>query len=148
MNDVRKLMGFLNYYRQYIEDLSRIAKPIYDLVKTVDKNKTKASAKRKLGGQPHPSQPIIWTSNHQKVLDGLDECLVSLPVMAYPEPHIPYVLHTDASESGLSAVLYKQLKNALRVFAYSSRTLTAADKNYDLISVKWEFVAQKWAICE
>ena len=33
VNEVRKLMGFLNYYRRYIENFSRIAKPIYDLVK-------------------------------------------------------------------------------------------------------------------
>ena len=33
VNEVRKLMGFLNYYRGYIENLSKIAKPTYDLVK-------------------------------------------------------------------------------------------------------------------
>ena len=30
--DVRKLLGFLSYYRQYIQDFSRIAKPLYDLM--------------------------------------------------------------------------------------------------------------------
>ena len=34
VNEVCRLMGFLNYYRRYVRDFSRIANPIYDLVKT------------------------------------------------------------------------------------------------------------------
>jgi len=34
VNEVRKLMGFLNYYRRYVKNFSIISKPIYDLVKT------------------------------------------------------------------------------------------------------------------
>ena len=36
VNEVRKLMGFLNYYRRYIKNFSKIAKPIYDLIKMTD----------------------------------------------------------------------------------------------------------------
>ena len=32
VGDVRKLLAFLSYYRQYIQDFSRIAKPLYDLM--------------------------------------------------------------------------------------------------------------------
>ena len=32
VGDVRKLLGFLSYYRQYIQDFSRIAKPLHDLM--------------------------------------------------------------------------------------------------------------------
>ena len=54
VNEVRKLMGFLNYYRRYIENFSRIAKPIYDLVKLVDDHDTNANPKRKYRNQPPP----------------------------------------------------------------------------------------------
>ena len=33
VNELRKLMGFLNYHCRYVKDFSRIAQPIYDLVK-------------------------------------------------------------------------------------------------------------------
>ena len=36
LGEVRQLLGLLGYYRSYIQDFSRIAKPIYDLTK-VDK---------------------------------------------------------------------------------------------------------------
>jgi hypothetical protein len=69
--------------------------------------------------------------------------------MAYPEPNSPNVLHTDASESGLGAILYQEQNRKLRVIAYGSWTLlTAAEKNYHLHSGKLEFLAMKWAICE
>ena len=148
VNEARKLMGFLNYYRRYIENFSRIAKPIYDLVKLVDDHDTNANPKRKYRNQPLPNQQVSWTSAHQSALEGLIQCLVSVPVMAYPEPNSPFVLHTDASESGLGAVLYQQQNDILRVIAYGSRTLTTAEKNYHLHSGKLEFLALKWAICE
>jgi hypothetical protein len=48
----------------------------------------------------------------------------------------------------LGAVLYQEQNRKLRVIAYGSRTLTAAEKNYHLHSGKLEFLAMKWAICE
>lgn len=32
VREVRKLMGFISYYRPYIQDFSRIAKPLYELL--------------------------------------------------------------------------------------------------------------------
>jgi hypothetical protein len=68
--------------------------------------------------------------------------------MAYHEHNNYFVLRTDASESGLGAVLCQQQNEILRVIAYGSRTLTTAEKNYYLHSGKLEFLALKWAICE
>ena len=67
--------------------------------------------------------------------------------MAYPNFSDPFVHHTDASESGLGAVLYQRQQGKLRVIAYGSRTLTPAEKNYHLHSGKLEFLALKWSIC-
>ena len=72
-------------------------------------------------------------------MEKLISCLVSAPVMAHPDPNSPYVLHTDASETGLGAVLYQEQHGILRVIAYGSRTLTPAEKNYNLHSGKLDF---------
>ena len=68
--------------------------------------------------------------------------------MAYPDFHSLFVLHTDASEEGLGAVLYQNQNDILRVIAYGSRSLNPAEKNYNLHSGKLEFLALKWAICD
>ena len=58
------------------------------------------------------------------------------------------MLHCDASQEGLGAVLYQRQHSKLVVIGYGSRTLTPAEKNYHLHSGKLEFLAMKWAICE
>ncbi|KAI3352072.1 hypothetical protein L3Q82_020890 [Scortum barcoo] len=72
----------------------------------------------------------------------------SSPSFVYPDFDQPFVLHTDASERGLGAVLYQQQDGKLRVIGYGSRTLTPAERNYHLHSGKLEFLALKWAVCE
>ncbi|KAI3361547.1 hypothetical protein L3Q82_013695 [Scortum barcoo] len=61
---------------------------------------------------------------------------------------LPFMLHTDASDKGLGAILYQSQGGKLRVIGYGSRTLTPAEKNYRLHSRKLEFLALKWAVCE
>lgn len=68
--------------------------------------------------------------------------------MAYPDLEKPLILHVVASEEGLGAVLYQRQRGVLRVIAYGSRTLTAAECNYKLHSGKLEFLALKWAVTE
>uniref|UniRef100_A0A3B3SF95 Gypsy retrotransposon integrase-like protein 1 n=1 Tax=Paramormyrops kingsleyae TaxID=1676925 RepID=A0A3B3SF95_9TELE len=74
--------------------------------------------------------------------------LVNPPVLAYPDFELPFVLHTDASDKGLGAVLYQYQGGKLRVIGYGSRTLTPAERNYKLHSGKLEFLALKWAVCD
>lgn len=95
-----------------------------------------------------PSQPVEWTTLHQQVLERLVDTLSDPPVMAYPDLEKPFVLHVDASEEGLGAVLYQRQEGALRVIGYGSRTLTPTEKNYKLHSGKLEFLALKWAVTE
>lgn len=153
VGEVRKLLGFLSYYRTYIQDFSRIARPLYELL--VAKNTSCSSmtsqpkGTTKVKRMQMPSKtPIHWTEEHQRALNQLINTLSSPPVLAYPDFTLPFVLHTDASEQGLGAVLYQRQEGRLRVIAYGSRTLTAAEKGYYLHSGKLEFLALKWAICE
>ena len=59
--------------------------------------------------------------------------------MAYPDPDSPYVLHTDASETGLGAVLYLEQIGILLVIAYGSETLMPAEKIITFILESWNF---------
>ena len=155
VGDLRRHLGFLSYYRQYIADFSRIAKPLYSLlvVEKTPEGKPKGKGKSKKGGrmrsdQAPSSKPITWTAEHQEVLCRLIEFLLHPPILGYPQFEDPFVLHCDASQEGLGAVLYQKQQGKLVVIAYGSRTLTDPEKNYHLHSGKLEFLAMKWAICE
>ena len=73
---------------------------------------------------------------------------MSPPILGYPDFSKSFVLHTDASQEGLGAVLYQKQDGKMRVIGYGSRSLTKAEKNYYLHSGKLEFLALKWAVCE
>ena len=150
VGEVRHLTGLLGYYRRYIENFSRIAKPIYDLLKIEQPSSLKGKKKdtRSKGNQASSRTPITWQETHEKALDYLVSCLSNPPVMAYPDFSIPFVLHTDASQEGLGAVLYQKQQGKMRVIGYASRTLSPAEKKYHLHAGKLEFLALKWAVTE
>ena len=153
VGEIRAILGLLSYYRQYIKDFSRIASPLYDLFKapveteTLNNTKRKWQTKRNSRGVPS-NTPIKWTDMHQSILEQLIDCLTQPPVLGFPEFSQPFIIHTDASNQGLGAVLYQRQNEKLCVIAYGSRTLTTAEKNYHLHSGKLEFLALKWAITE
>lgn len=150
IKELRKLLGFLGYYRSYVQDFSRHAKVLYDLLAADVNAIAESKSKSRLAkvGQLPPHQKIVWTEIHQKALNYLVDVLTNPPVMAYPRFDHPFILHIDASEQGLGAVLYQRQEGKLRVIGYGSRTLTPAEKNYRLHSGKLEFLALKWAVTD
>ena len=96
----------------------------------------------------YSGQPVVWTDKHSLALNKLVDCLITPPTLAYPDFNLPFELHVDASNAGLGAVLYQKQEEQLRVISYASRTLTAAERNYNYHSGKLEFLALKWANCD
>lgn len=158
VGDVKSLLGFLGYYRSFIQDFSRLAKPLFELLQKCTEtdgshtknrtNKIKGGAQKVDKGQLPSRTPITWRAQHRDVVAKLVDMLTNPPILAYPNFNLPFILHTDASNEGLGAVLYQRQDNKLRVIGYGSRTLTPAERNYHLHSGKLEFLALKWAICD
>ncbi|KAI3359702.1 hypothetical protein L3Q82_013802 [Scortum barcoo] len=110
VGDVRRIVGFLSYYRSYTQDFSRLANPIYELLQP---KRNQEQSQGRCGGQKGkdaqlPSRtPVQWTETHQETLCRLIDMLANPPILAYPDFKLPFVLHTDASDKGLGAVLYQ-----------------------------------------
>src|SRR5436190_5403893 len=81
----------------------------------------------------------------QKAFDFLKGCLMDAPILQYPDFEKQFILYTDASGTGLGAVLsQKDEKNRERVIAYASRSLNKAERNYGITDQ--ECLAVIWAI--
>ena len=89
-----------------------------------------------------------WGHQHQSALDALVDKVTSPPLLAYPDYNAPFIVHTDASQDGLGAVLYQKQNGCTRVIANACRTLTPSERNYHMHSGKLEFLALKWAVTE
>ncbi len=139
------MLGLLSYYRRSIPSFAQRAKPLYDLLVVPEGSNTKA---KNSNGQLHSNAEIKWTEECQNALTCIINLLIKPPLLAYPDPQQPYILHTDASQEGLGAVLYQRQQGKLRVIAYASRTLSQSEKRYHLHSGKLEFLALKWSVTE
>ena len=84
----------------------------------------------------------------QTIVNETTDYLQSPRFLVFPDFTEPFILHCDASEKGLGAVLYQKREGKPRVISYASRTLTDPERNYHLHSGKLEFLALKWAVTE
>ena len=75
--------------------------------------------------------------------------LTTAPVLGYADYTKSFILETDASHDGLSAILSQEQDGKSRVLAFASRRLRPSEKNSSLYSsMKLEFLAMKWAITD
>ena len=142
VKEVRAYLGFTGYYRKFIKNYARIARPLNDLLVGQCTNNTK----KKKPGPKLKKIPFSWTEKEQTAFDTLKEKLMSPPILAYADYTLPFKLHTDASTTGLGAVLYQKHQGEDKVVAYASTSLKPSESNYP--AHKLEFLAFKWAVTE
>ena len=135
IHELRGTIGFLSYYRRFVENFAQIAKPLHDLLKG---NENKKNINKKT--------PVKLTPEALQALETLKEKLVSPPILAFADYSLPFEVHIDASRSGLGAVLYQKQSGILRVVAYASRSVKESEQNY--AAHKLEFLGLKWAVCD
>ena len=136
---LRSFLGFASYYRRFIQGFSKIAGPLHDLV-------AKGNARHKKKGADISK---LWDQQHQKAFEELKTALTTAPVLEFAEFTKPFILETDASHDGLSAILSQDQDGQRQVLAYASRRLRPTEKNQaNYSSMKLEFLALKWAITE
>ena len=78
----------------------------------------------------HKGQPFLWTQSCNDAFHQLRKALSEAPVLAFPNPQLPFVLDTDASDVGIGAVLSQDGEQGEQVIAYFSRSLSRAERNY------------------
>ena len=110
ITEVRSFLGLCSYYRRFIPHFASIARP---LIKMTKKNST-----------------FEWTDEQEGAWDILKKRLVSSPLLVYPDPGLPFILDTDASDFGIGAVLSQIQDGEERVVAYGSRVLTKQERRY------------------
>lgn len=87
-----------------------------------------------------------WSSDCQNASEMLIIKLTSSPVLGFADPKLPYILHTDASTTGLGAALYQEQEGQQRVIAYASRGPSPSESRHQ--AHKLEFLALNWSVTE
>ncbi|XP_039761835.1 uncharacterized protein LOC120634993 [Pararge aegeria] len=110
--DIKSFLGLVSYYRRFIPNLSKIAKPLTTLLKK--------------------DISFVWGNEHQLAFEHLKNALISAPILAYPDFTKPFLLTCDASNFAISAILSQGSVGNDRPIAYASRTLNKAECNYSV----------------
>jgi hypothetical protein len=106
VRQIRSFLGLAGYYRRFIPDFSRIAKPMTELLKKGVKYE--------------------WSQKCEDAFHTLRQHLTTAPVLAQPDNTKPFEVYCDASGTGLGCVLMQDN----RVIAYASRALRPHEQNY------------------
>ena len=121
---VRRFLGLCAYYRRFIPDFARIASPLTRLTRD--------------------DVAFVWGDEQETAFNDLRQRLHTPPVLAHFDETAPTMLHTDASNVGLGAVLVQCQGDTERVIAYASRTLSRTEANYS--TTEKECLAVVWAV--
>ena len=83
--DLRSFLGMAGYYRRFVPQFGMISKPLTNLLKR--------------------GTVFVWTSATEASFQALKKALISAPVLAMPNFALPFIIETDASATGIGAVL-------------------------------------------
>ena len=103
---VRQFLGHAGFYKRFIMDFSKIAKPLYKLLEKDAK--------------------FIWDTGCQKSFEELKAYLTSTPIVRTPNWQLPFEVMCDASDMAIGAVLEQREEGKPYVVYYARKTLNGA----------------------
>lgn len=134
LKELRSFLGLSGYYRRFVMDYAKIAKPLTTLLRGEDGRVSKNVSKNKT---------IDLNENAKKAFDQIKNALISKEVvLAYPNYNKEFHLTTDASNYAIGAVLEQDN----RPITYISRTLSKTEESYaanerELLAIIWALKA-------
>jgi hypothetical protein len=141
ITELKGFLGLASYYRRFIKEFSKIAKPLNDLMKGINYTR---EVKQKIQNKKIRIEEK-WGEKQEKSFQTLKEKLCTTPVLAYPDFEKEFILYTDASGYALGAILsQKDEDEKEHVIYYASKSLTDAEKNYS--TTELECYAVVWAV--
>ena len=109
----RQFLGHASFYRCFIKDFSKLARPMCSLLAKDAKFK--------------------WDENCQNWFEELKRLLTSTPIVRKPNWELLFEVMCDASDQAMGAILRQRDEWKLYVIYYASKTLNEAQKNYTTI---------------
>jgi len=107
---VRSFLGHADFYRRFIKDFSKIAKPLCNLL--------------------NKDTSFHFDNDCMIAFKCLKEKLISAPIITAPNWNLNFELMCDASDYAIGAVLGQRKEKVFYVIHYASKILNDAQSNY------------------
>ena len=107
---VHAFLGLVGYYRKFIKNFAKIAKPLTLLTQQQVK--------------------FEWTPAHHKAFLKLKESIIQAPILHYPNPNKRYIVYTDASDDACGAQLSQEHNGSEFPIIFLSRTFSETQRKW------------------
>ena len=124
--EVRSFLALAGYYRQYVRNFAAIAGPLHAMTRK--------------------DAVFHCSADCQAAFDRLKTLFTTSPITAFPDFSQAFWLYTDASTSGLGAILAQVRDSKERIICCASRSLNQTEKAYP--ATKLECLAIVWAVAK
>lgn len=164
VSELRRFIGLVSYYRKFIKDFAKIAKPLTKLFKDgrrekKEKGKSKKQNKfkrdkyrcKKCYKNGHYEEECFeeiekWGKEQEESFQLLKEKLITAPILRHPNFKKEFWISTDASGHAMGAILKQKGENEKdeHVIEYASISLTEAEQKWS--TTELECFAVIWAM--
>jgi len=124
--ELRSFLGTVSFYRKFIPNFADIVSPINILLKKFSCNR------------------LEWNDEQVERVQVLKQKLADSPILTLPDYDKLFYLRTDASDTGLGAILMQKVDDVLMPISYASRALLDRERKYAVI--ERECLGIVWAI--
>ncbi|GJU78750.1 reverse transcriptase domain-containing protein [Tanacetum coccineum] len=121
---IRSFLGHAGFYRRFIQDFSKIARPMTHLLEK--------------------DTPFIFSKECIESFNILKKKLTEAPILVAPDWDLPFEIMCDASDYAVGAVLGQRKTKHFQPIHYASKTMTDAQAHYtttekELLAVVYAF---------
>jgi hypothetical protein len=121
--ELRSFLGLAGYYRRFVRHFGLISKPLTNLLKK--------------------HTVFVWTPEHEAAFQALKQALSQSPVLALPNFAKPFMIETDASDSGVGAILMQE-GHPLAFFNKALSPKTRGSSTYEKEFMAILLAVQQW----
>ncbi|GJU96122.1 reverse transcriptase domain-containing protein [Tanacetum coccineum] len=107
---VRSFLGHAGFYRRFIQDFSKISRPITHLLEK--------------------DTPFVFSQDCINAFETLKKKLTEAPILVVPDWNLPFELMCDASDFTIGVVLGQRKTKHFQPIHYASKTMTEAQIHY------------------
>lgn len=124
VRNIREFLGLTSYYRKFIKDYAKIAKPLNNLLRKNTK--------------------FIFDNECKEAFEALKLKLITPPILGHFIPGDEIILYTDASNYAMGCILSQQHDQQEVVICYNSKSLDDRQSKYSVCEK--EALAIVWAV--
>ena len=110
VKEIRSFLGHAGFYRRFIRDFSKIARPLCKLLEKDTK--------------------FNFDESFQNSFEEIKSRLVEAPIMENPDWNREFKIMCDASDFSMGAILGQKAEKVFKAIYYASKTFNEAQENY------------------